>query len=142
MASGWRYFSNGKECGPASEIEVRFHISAGNVKVSDKVLPPGQSEWIPASEAARFYGTAAVIADESPETCASTAATQAGSATACLATGTLFLVVGLYFLFNPSEPGAYGEVSHVANIHRLTIGETLSIVGAIFLAAGLRPRQL
>jgi uncharacterized membrane protein len=60
-----------------------------------------------------------------------------GSDVACVILGVLFLVVGLYFLLNPSNAG-----SDVANMHRLTLGETLSIMGAIFLAAGIRPREL
>lgn len=56
-----------------------------------------------------------------------------GSAATCVLTGLLFLGVGLHFLlWNTSE---------VVNLHRLTLGETFSIVGAIFLAVGIRPRS-
>ena len=38
-------------------------------------------------------------------------------------------------------PGYAGiGTEKVANIHMMTLGETLSIVGAIFLAAAMRPR--
>jgi hypothetical protein len=68
-----------------------------------------------------------------------------GSASTCIALGTLSLLVGLYFLVNPTADvsSAYGAVGvpQVANIHKLALGQTLAIVGAVFLAAGLRPRR-
>ena len=48
--------------------------------------------------------------------------------------GILSLLIGLYFLLL-----APGEGEGVVNLQRLTIGETLSICGAVFLAAGMRP---
>jgi hypothetical protein len=54
------------------------------------------------------------------------------------AVGILCLVVGLYFLF--VAPGDTAVLGHdVVNIQRLTIGETFTIIGAIFLAAAWRP---
>ena len=47
----WYYISNGKQYGPASDIELRFNISSGNVKSTDLVKGPGMTEWIPASDA-------------------------------------------------------------------------------------------
>lgn len=69
-----------------------------------------------------------------------------GSLSACLTLGLFCLGVGFYFLLvNPSEEigGDYVAIqgSRVANIHRLTLGETFSIMGTIFLAVGLRPRE-
>lgn len=47
----------------------------------------------------------------------------------CLAFGLWFLVV------QPTQSG------DVVNLQRLTIGETSSIAGAVFLAAAMRPRR-
>jgi hypothetical protein len=66
-----------------------------------------------------------------------------GSPRLCLFLGVSLMVLGGYFLLNPSVPVDNGfgiAVSYVANIHRLTLGETFFITGAIFLAAGIRPR--
>lgn len=45
-----------------------------------------------------------------------------------------------FLLVAPGEPTEFGARA-IANIHRLTLGETSSIVGAIFLAAGIRPAE-
>jgi len=77
-------------------------------------------------------------------------AASAGSAallTALLTSlGLAFMLVGLNFLFNPGVPvdGAYRGIGsvlpdNVVNLQRLTMGETFTIVGAIFLAAAWRP---
>jgi hypothetical protein len=65
---------------------------------------------------------------------------EAGSAPLCIALGIAFMLAGGYFLL--IAPGGSTEFGAraIANIHRLTLGETSSIVGAIFLAAGIRPR--
>ncbi len=50
----------------------------------------------------------------------------------CVVLGSVSLALGLYFLIiAPSEGGA-----GIANLHRLTLGETFTITGAIFLSAG------
>jgi hypothetical protein len=68
-----------------------------------------------------------------------------GSASTCITLGVMSLLIGLYFLADPTtaSSSAYGSVDmpQIANIHKLTLGETFSIMGAIFLAAGLRPRR-
>jgi hypothetical protein len=60
--------------------------------------------------------------------------------------GGLFMLAGLYFLLvAPSETvsGVGGLLGRddvrVANIHRLTLGETFTIVGAIFMGFAWRP---
>ena len=59
-----------------------------------------------------------------------------GSVGTCLVLGAIFLLIGADFLIlHPS-----GEVESVVNLQRLAIGQSSSIVGAIFLAAGIRPR--
>jgi hypothetical protein len=66
---------------------------------------------------------------------------EAGSTGACITLGIAFMLVGFYFLaLAPGESTGFDALPQVANLHRLTIGETCSIVGAIFLAAGIRPR--
>jgi hypothetical protein len=55
--------------------------------------------------------------------------------------GIVFLAVGFWFLLvSPGEGDAAILGQTVVNLQRLTIGETSAIVGAIFLAAGIRPR--
>lgn len=46
--------------------------------------------------------------------------------------GGLCLLIGLYFLIDPTAPN-----SSTANLHRLTLGSTFTTVGAIFIAADL-----
>ncbi|WP_311950446.1 hypothetical protein [Halomonas piscis] len=50
--------------------------------------------------------------------------------------GIASVLIGGFVLVNPTAGGE----SNVANFHMLTIGETLSIVGAIFIAMQWRPR--
>ena len=66
-----------------------------------------------------------------------------GSTELCILLGLACLAIGAYLLIDPTVtvPGYAGiGREKVANIHMMTLGETLSIVGAIFLAAGIRPR--
>jgi hypothetical protein len=63
----------------------------------------------------------------------------AGTTTGCLALGLLCTVIGLYLLIDPSAAKAIVGPS-IANLHKLALGQTLTIVGAIFLAAAIRPR--
>jgi hypothetical protein len=62
----------------------------------------------------------------------------------CITLGVVFLLIGGWFLLNPaSEMGESLQSSGLPlfiNIHRLYIGQTSAIVGAIFLAVGIRPR--
>lgn len=54
--------------------------------------------------------------------------------------GTLCLAVGFYFLvLAPGTSSGLGGT--VVNLQRMTLGETLSLMGAIFLAAAWRPLQ-
>ena len=50
--------------------------------------------------------------------------------------GVLLAVIGLGFLVSPAADGAAG----IVNLHKLTIGETLTISGVILIAAQWRPR--
>ena len=52
----WHYTSNGKQFGPSSEAEIRFHISSGSISTADKVKPPGLNDWIPSGEAHKYFG--------------------------------------------------------------------------------------
>ncbi len=74
---------------------------------------------------------------------------EGGSGVVLTVIGLAFLAAGLYFLvLNPgvavdrSGAGALASLvpDRVANLQRLAMGETFSIVGAIFLAAAWRPR--
>ena len=68
---------------------------------------------------------------------------EAGSVVDCVLTGTILIVVGFYFLLNPSIGDTTKELGmNVANLQLLDIGETCTIAGAIFLAVGIRPRRL
>ncbi|CAH0063526.1 conserved protein of unknown function [Stenotrophomonas maltophilia] len=59
-----------------------------------------------------------------------------GSTAACVTLGLVALAIGLYFLINPSASG-YGNI---ANMHALAVGQALTIVGAVLLGLGIRPR--
>lgn len=62
-----------------------------------------------------------------------------GSLVSCVFLGTIFLLIGAYFLLvEPGEGESLGR--QFVNMHRLTLGQTSGIIGAIFLAAGIRPR--
>jgi ribosomal protein S27E len=52
----WYYTSNGKEFGPSSATEVRFHISSGSILPTDKVKGPGMAEWVPAADVLEQLG--------------------------------------------------------------------------------------
>ena len=70
-------------------------------------------------------------------------ATWRGSTELCILLGLACLAAGAYFLIDPTiEVAGYAGIGteKVANIHKMTLGETLAILGAIFLAAGIRPR--
>jgi hypothetical protein len=70
-----------------------------------------------------------------------TGSTSAGSEGACLLVGGLLLAVGFFFLVvNPSEGGAELLGHQVVNLQRIYLGQTSAICGAVFLAAGMRPR--
>lgn len=61
-----------------------------------------------------------------------------GRADICITLGLIGLALGFYFLY--VEPTSSTSTTTV-NLHRLTLGQTATIVGAIFLAAGIRPRR-
>jgi len=50
--------------------------------------------------------------------------------------GIISLLAGLFFLISPTS-----GIDGVISIHKLTIGETLSIVGAVFIAAQWYARE-
>jgi hypothetical protein len=52
--------------------------------------------------------------------------------------GCLFLAIGFYFLL--IDPGSSTSMGNIANLQKLNIGQTCSIIGAIFIAAEWRPR--
>lgn len=67
--------------------------------------------------------------------------TEQGSASACILFGLVLLGVGAYFLLvSPSAGDSELFGRAVVNLQRLAIGQTAAVSGAIFLAAGLRPR--
>lgn len=66
-----------------------------------------------------------------------------GSTELCILLGLACLFAGGYFLINPTVavPSYAGiGTDQVVNFQKLVMGATLSLVGAIFLAAGIRPR--
>lgn len=80
-----------------------------------------------------------------PSTYAAAGPPERGSASLCVWLGVIFLAIGAWFLLNPSTEfgGSLQSSGFPAfiNIHRLYIGQTSAIVGAIFLAVGIRPRM-
>lgn len=80
-------------------------------------------------------------ASEGAVTAQTSASNGDGSATLCVWVGVILSVIGIYFLLvSPSADDASGLSTSVVNLQRLYIGQTSAIAGAIFLAAGLRPR--
>lgn len=104
------------ECGEPlpAEITSRFQ----GAKAANRSGQPG--------EAGKFM-------DDSPA--GSPLPASRGSWELCVTIGVVLLLVGGYYLLNPSE-----EHASAVNLQRLAIGATASIVGAIFLASAVRPR--
>lgn len=73
-----------------------------------------------------------VVKDESDVNAEQKSTSGAGRSYALGIIGILALVPGLYFLFH--MPG------ETVNLHRLGIGQTLAVIGALFIAAEWRPR--
>jgi len=66
---------------------------------------------------------------------------RAGNPGLCVGLGVIFLLIGAYFLLlGPSEGDSEFLGRSVVNVHRLYLGQTSAIIGAIFLAVGIRPR--
>jgi hypothetical protein len=63
-----------------------------------------------------------------------------GSAELCIILGLGGIAVGGYFLLNPSDSSIENLGRNIINLQRIALGQTLAIVGAIFLAVGIRPR--
>ncbi|MBC7192936.1 PDZ domain-containing protein [Marinobacter sp.] len=74
-----------------------------------------------------------VVKDESGDNAEQKSNLGTGRSYALGIIGILSLIPGLYFLFYmPSE---------TVNLHRLTVGQTLAIIGALFIAAEWRPKS-
>ena len=59
--------------------------------------------------------------------------------------GILMMGIGLYNLLNPTSPEIHtlpGYTQGIANLHKLFIGQTLSILGGIFSVAGAKSMKL
>jgi hypothetical protein len=68
---------------------------------------------------------------------------EAGSAIACIALGIVLMWIGFDCLVvNPSITADAALGANIVNLQRLDIGQACVIAGAIFLAAGIRPRRL
>lgn len=104
------------ECGktlPRNKV-IDGPASAGAPELVDKTAPLSNPvEAVPAA----LFGT--------PE-----------KTTVCAMLGLLGLCLGLYVLVIAPADGASATV----NLHRLYTGQTFAIIGAIFLAAAIRPR--
>ncbi|MGE4366186.1 hypothetical protein [Thermomonas sp.] len=90
-----------------------------------------------------------IESDAAPEAPAASASTpgiahgNGGSTVACAWIGGVCLAVGGYLLMDPTsaKAGPLGiDIGKVVNLQLLTIGQTLAVMGAIFLAAAIRPR--
>ena len=136
----WYYTSNGKQYGPATEAEVRFHISSGSITPTDTVKVPGTAEWVSATEAARHFGSATVAAAAAAALDVAPTPNPKGSSLTCFVLGIIDTGIGLYFLLNPSVDSGSAS-GQIANIQLLAVGQTFAITGAIFLAAAIRPRD-
>lgn len=87
-----------------------------------------------------------IESDAAPAASASTpgiAHGNGGSTAACAWIGGVCLAVGGYLLMDPTsaKAGPLGiDIGKMVNLQLLTIGQTLAVIGAIFLAAAIRPR--
>lgn len=90
-----------------------------------------------------------IESDAVPEAPAASATTpehargNGGSSSACALIGVACLAAGGYLLMDPTsaKAGPLGiDIGQVVNLQLLTIGQTLAVIGAIFLAAAIRPR--
>lgn len=74
-----------------------------------------------------------------PASIAAVAVDHTGRAVFFALIGAGCLLGGLYLLFNPGVDTGNPLVGEVANLQKLYLGQTLAIIGAVFLAVGLRP---
>jgi hypothetical protein len=113
------------DCIQSSQQRLQAELSAANEeKVHAQHLASSTAAAPSGSEPGRSY------------------AVQAGSAAACVLIGTFLLLIGFFFLVvSPSEGGSELLGRDVINLQRLYLGQTSAICGAVFLAAGLRPRS-
>ena len=63
-----------------------------------------------------------------------------GSLFLCFFLGAVFMALGAFLLLITPDEGSQVLGRSVLNLHKVALGQTAAIVGAIFLAAGLRPR--
>ena len=105
----------------------------------ERRLPDSLLAALPGIESHTLWGSDRLADVQIPESNAA-GHIDHGTQTGCIVLGVVFVALGFYFLISPSE----GEVEilgrTVVNLHRLALGQTSAIVGAIFLAAGIRPR--
>jgi hypothetical protein len=94
------------------------------------------SEMSPASGAAANDSRLSVVAPQ----VAVTQATYRGNVGLCIGLGIVFLIIGGLLLVFPSSGDSGFLGRPVVNLQRLYIGQTTAIIGAIFLAVGIRPR--
>jgi len=142
MTAEWKLKRGDEEYVVPNVAKLREWAVEGRVLKDDYVFNPVLGRWMYARELGELAATATFKPKKQKSAIVESHRVGSreetrGSVVACVILGVFFLVVGLYFLLNPSNAG-----SDVANVHRLTLGETFSIMGAIFLAAGIRPREL
>jgi hypothetical protein len=128
--SQWYYQNGQQKMGPLSQSDLTYYIRMGQVSPDGQVKGPGVDEWTRLGD----------VQDQITTPYAETAAEPwQGSAAMCIVLGLVSFAIGGYYLF--IAPGVSdGSGTNIVNLQRLAIGITESIIGAIFVAAAIRPR--
>lgn len=115
----------------AQLIETMAAESRKNDSLSIEIERNGEPLTLSHPEPAESLGC--FVKDDVSESPATRSNPQGGRLYILGVVGILTLVVGLYFLF----------LSHdeTVNLHRLTIGQTLALIGALFIAMEWRPKS-
>lgn len=128
--SQWYYEHGQQKMGPLTQSDLTYYIRMGQVSLDGKVKGPGIDEWTRLGDVQHKITAPNAQTESGP---------WQGSAAMCIALGLVSLAIGGYYLF--IAPGiSDGNGTNIVNLQRLAIGITESIIGAIFIAAGIRPR--
>ena len=148
----YRPTSSSAIAGPASLAEISGKVAGGELPADTEVLEAaGQThgqlkrsiEWrrVPATPSDGATPGAVGPATPTLRTSATGAGAHGGSTGACIALGLTLLLIGAFVLLvAPGEDGAEFAGRQFVNLQRLYLGQTAAICGAVFLAAGIRPR--
>lgn len=129
----WYSEKGSVKMGRLSQSNLAYCIRKGQVDPDEMVKGPGLAEWTNLSEVQERI----LVPYDGP----AASDPYKGSTATCLLVGLFAIGVGCNYLFIvPGNAGATYGGQMIVNYQRLAIGMASSIVGAIFMAAALRPR--